>query len=247
MVSNSINKHDIANRVENSSANYYFSEQQLGIDNRTKKLVMEQALRYVNGSEVLELGFVDGMFTDMLINSGYEVTVVEGAQNHIAYATQKYKNNSHVNIVHDYFETFDCSKKYNTIIAGDMIQYLDNPVDFFSKTKNWLAADGVLIVTTPNSRSFHRRIGSYLGVVACPEQVNAHEKSTGNISMYDSYQLRNVLTRSGYHVNFVKGCFLKPLSSKQIEDWNDDLLQAFMSIGDELGDYGWFLMALCSL
>lgn len=43
MASNIITKHDIAERVENSSGSYFFGEQQLGIDNRTKKLVMEQA------------------------------------------------------------------------------------------------------------------------------------------------------------------------------------------------------------
>jgi hypothetical protein len=131
-------------------------------------------------------------------------------------------------------------------MAGDMIQYLENPVLFFSNAKDWLTDDGSIIVTTPNRRSFHRRLGAYLGVSINPEEVTSHEKSTGNVVMYDQYQLRNVLLSSGLQVNFVRGCFLKPLSSKQIEGWDDNLLKAFLEIGNELGDYCWFLIAFCT-
>jgi 2-polyprenyl-3-methyl-5-hydroxy-6-metoxy-1,4-benzoquinol methylase len=246
MVLSETKNNSIAQKVEINSNSYYFSEQQLGIDNRTKRLVMEQVLPYVKGQKVMELGFVDGMFTDMLIESKLDITIVEGASRHVEYAALKYKDCEQVKIVHDYFETFDCSDKYDTIIAGDMIQYLDKPIDFFSKARKWLANDGILLATTPNSRSFHRRIGAYLGVTKNPESVNTHERATGNIIMYDTYQLRNVLEQSGLRVNFVRGCFLKPLSSKQIIDWDDSLLRAFLAMGDELGDYGWFLIAHCS-
>lgn len=239
-------KNKIAQRVDHNSESYYFSDQQLGLDNRTKKLVMEQTLRYVKGPNVLELGFVDGMFTDMMLEHGLNVTVVEGAKNHIEYAIKKYKREKYITIVHDYFETFDSEDRFDTIVAGDMIQYLDNPIPFFIKAKNWLTVDGAIIVTTPNRRSFHRRIGAYLGISINPEAVTSLEKSTGNIIMYDQYLLRDVLVSSGLFVHFVRGCFLKPLSSKQMETWDDNLLKAFLEIGDELGDYCWFLVALCT-
>jgi len=39
-----LNKKELSQKVEKNSQSYYFSEQQLGIDNRTKKLVMEQII-----------------------------------------------------------------------------------------------------------------------------------------------------------------------------------------------------------
>jgi 2-polyprenyl-3-methyl-5-hydroxy-6-metoxy-1,4-benzoquinol methylase len=235
----------IAQKVEQHSQSYYFSEQQTGIDNRTKRLVMKQLLPYIHGPKVLELGFVDGMFTDMMLAQGMELTVLEGAAKHVHYAREKYKNKP-VTVIHDYFETFHSPTAYDTIIAGDMIQYLEDPVSFFSKAKSWLTHDGAAIVTTPNRRSFHRRIGGCLGISNNPEAVTDHEKSTGNIKMYDSYELKDVLVKSGLHVHFVRGSFLKPLSSKQIEHWDDELLNAFLDIGNELGDYCWFLTAYCT-
>lgn len=241
-----INRKELSLKVETNSKTYYFSEQQIGIDNRIKKLVMEQILPYLKGHKVLELGFVDGMFTDVMLSRGFDITIVEGAEKHVNYAKNKYKDEKNVSIIHDYFELFDTQDKYNTVLAGDMIQFLDDAVAFFSRAKNWLADDGILIVTTPNRRSFHRRIGTYLNVLSSPEEVNINDKKTGNVIMYDMYQLNDVLLRSGLCVHFIRGCFFKPLSSSQMKDWDDELLRAFLKIGEELGDYCWFLVACCS-
>lgn len=239
-------KEKLIQKVEMNSRNYYFSEQQMGIDNKTKQLVMRQLVPYLNGPQVLELGFVDGMFTDILLDMGLEITILEGAEKHINYAKTKYEHNMHVTIVHDYFETFEACKKYNTIVAGDMIQYLEDPIGFFAKAKTWLTDDGSILVSTPNRRSFHRRMGAYMGFSTNPEEVSETEKATGNIMMYDNYQLRDVLFKSGLNVHFVRGCFLKPFSSKQMEHWDEKLLNALLAIGNELGDYCWFLIAYCT-
>ena len=36
-------------------------------------------------------------------------------------------------------------------------------------------------------------------------------------------------------------------SSEQMEDWPDDLLRAFLEVGDELEDYCWFVYAVCQV
>ena len=63
--------------VERAAGHYYHSEQQLGIDNRTKALVMERLVPHLQGPAVLELGFVDGMFTDAkaLLKGGLDLVV----------------------------------------------------------------------------------------------------------------------------------------------------------------------------
>lgn len=228
------------------SNDYYFSEQQLGIDNRTKRLVMNQIMPCIKGPKVLELGFVDGMITDLLLSHGVDVIILEGAAKHIEYARKKYHGHHRVSIIHGNFEEFVTADKYDTILAGDMLQYLEDPIVFFSKAKEWLADAGLLIVTTPNRRSFHRRIGAYMGVLNNPEEVGAHDKATGNKKMYDAYELKYVLEKSGLKVDSVRGCFLKPLSSEQLKNWDDKLMEAFLKIGEELGDYCWFLTALAT-
>ena len=45
---------------------YYYSTQQMGIDRRTKNFVVERCRPFIRGPKVLDLGFVDGSWTDKI-------------------------------------------------------------------------------------------------------------------------------------------------------------------------------------
>ncbi len=232
--------------VERAAGHYYHSEQQLGIDNRTKALVMDRILPFLKGPDALELGFVDGEFTDRLLQAGVHVDVVEGASWHVAFGEKKYRDDGRVRFFHALFQDFEPEKTYDTVVAGDMIRYLADPVSFLSKVGRWLKADGRLLITVPNSRSLHRRVGSLMGLEARPEEANLRDQEVGNQRSYDRYQLRELLRNSGFLVTELRGAFLKPLSSAQMTDWSDELLGAFNLLGQELEDYCWFLYAVAS-
>src|SRR5262249_7223834 len=153
--------------------------------------------------------------------------------------------NPKVQVFHTLFQQFQPQVQYNTIIAGDMLRYLPDPEGFLKNVRNWLGDDGVLIATIPNSRSLHRGNGSLMNMETSPTQLNQRDREVGNLRSYDRYEFRSLLVQSGYTVNQLHGCFLKPLSSNQMEDWSDELLRAFLAIGDELEDYCWFIYAVC--
>ncbi|MCM3900474.1 MAG: class I SAM-dependent methyltransferase [Pyrinomonadaceae bacterium] len=227
------------------SSDYYYSTQQQGIDRRTKEFVVQRCLPFLKGSAVLDLGFVDGMWTDRILDLGWESDIVEGAERHVNHARQRYAGNDRVTIHHALFEAFQPSRRYNSIIAGDILRYISEPVTFLRHLKDWLATNGRVILTVPNSRSLHRRIGTLMNMEAHPTDANNRDKEVGNLRSYDRYQLRHELQCAGLRIVELRGCFLKPLSSGQMEGWSDDLLQAFCEIGDELEDYAWFLYAVC--
>jgi hypothetical protein len=126
-----------------------------------------------------------------------------------------------------------------------MVRYLDDPAAFLATAQHWLEDDGTLIVTVPNSRSLHRRVGALMNMETTPTQANARDTEVGNRRGYDRYDLRHLLHQAGLEVVTLRGCFLKPLSSAQMEGWSDELLRAFLDVGDELEDYAWFLYAVC--
>jgi hypothetical protein len=126
-----------------------------------------------------------------------------------------------------------------------MLQYISEPIEFLAGTRDWLKNNGVLIATTPNRNSLHRRVGALMNLESSPSSLNKRDTEVGNLRLFDKYDLREVLVRGGYDIEVLRGCFLKPLSSAQIEAWSDSLLRAFMEIGEELGDYCWFLYAIC--
>lgn len=232
--------------VERASNHYYHTPQQLGIDNRTKKFIIERCLPFVKGPNVLELGYVDGSWSDLILKKGNQLEIVEGASKHIEHAKRRFGAVNSVEINHCLFQEFEPNKQYDTIIAGDMIRYLDDPERFLHRCSSWLKPNGILIVTAPNNRSLHRRIGSLMRLESTPSSPNTRDREVGNLRSYDRYELRNMLEESGYIIEELRGCFLKPLSSSQMDHWSDELLEAFLEIGNEMEDYCWFLYAICS-
>ena len=236
---------DVRAEVERASQSYYHTPLQRGIDNRTRAFVIERCLPAVRGPRVLELGYIDGLWTDALVDAGHEVDVVEGATRHVAHGRERFEGNAKVRVFHALFQEFEPDRRYDTVVAGDMLRYLDDPIGFLRRAGGWLHADGVAIVTVPNSRSLHRRIGALMGMERGPADANRRDVEVGNRRSYDRYELRSVLIESGFTVVELGGCFLKPLSSDQMQDWDETLLRAFLDVGEELQDYCWFIYAVC--
>lgn len=231
--------------VERAAGHYYFTAQQQGIDNRTKRLVIERCLPRVRGPRVLELGYVDGLWTDALLAAGHDVDVVEGASRHVAHASDRYAANPSVRVFHQLFQEFEPDGTYDTILAADVIRYLPDALGFLRRARAWLAESGLLLITVPNSRSLHRRIGALIGTEATPTTANERDREVGNLRAYDRYELRALALAAGYEPIEIRGCFLKPLSSMLMENWSDELLRALLLVGDELEDYCWFIYAVC--
>lgn len=230
--------------VERAAQFYYGSALQRGIDARTKQLVIERCAAFISGPAVLDLGFVDGSWTDAALARDASVDIVEGAAVHAVLAERRYKGQPAVRVFHALFQEFSPDRRYDTVIAGDMLRYVPDDGVFLRRVRDWIAPGGHLIVTVPNRRSLHRRIGALMGLEASPDEPNARDREMGNRRSYDQHLLEHLLRQSGFAFERVHGCFLKPLSSMQMQDWSDDLLRAFLLAGDQLQDYCWFLYAI---
>jgi SAM-dependent methyltransferase len=230
--------------VERAANFYYHSPLQLGIDSRTKRLIIERCTSFIRPPRVLDLGYVDGNWTEVALGRGARVDIVEGASRHVALARERYAGRPDVRIFDALFQDFEPDVTYDTIIAGDMLRYVPDDVEFLARMSRSLMPGGHLIATVPNRRSLHRRVGAALGIEPNIDEPNVRDREVGNRRSYDRYTLRHALTAGGLEVVELRGCFLKPLSSAQMQDWSDELLRAFLHVGDELEDYCWFLYAL---
>jgi 2-polyprenyl-3-methyl-5-hydroxy-6-metoxy-1,4-benzoquinol methylase len=237
---------DVRDEVEKASRNYYHTPQQAGIDNRIKRLIIERCEPYIQGPRVLELGYIDGIWTDVLLQRhGCSVDIVEGASRHVEHAEKRYADNPTVRVFHQLFQEFEPGEQYDTVLAADMLSCLPDAAGFLRAAAGWLKPEGHLIATVPNSRSLHRRIGALMNIEATPTEINELYRQVGNRGSYDRYALRHLLLESGLEIKSLRGCFLKPLTSAQIETWSDELLRAFAEIGDELEDYCYYMYAVC--
>lgn len=119
--------------------------------------VLELVNRYVEkNSEILDLGAGEGEFTRRLIEDKYKAIAVDGldifwrnpeiplllADLDKEFATELGKN----------------EKKYDAIVAIEIIEHLENPYAFLRQCAELLKPNGLLFVTTPNVESITSRI-----------------------------------------------------------------------------------------
>jgi SAM-dependent methyltransferase len=55
-------------------------------------------------------------------------------------------------------EEMDLGEEFNVIVAGDIIEHLDNPGKFLGRAGKHLKPDGILLVTTPNPITYVRML-----------------------------------------------------------------------------------------
>ncbi len=224
---------------------YYFTPQQRGIDNRCRERMIDRCIRGVRDASVLELGFMDGQWTDRFRALGCRVTVVEGALRNYEFGRTKYAGDRNVELVHALFEDFAPTGRFDVLLMGGMLKHLDDPAALLRRSRAWLASGGLLIATTPNAKSLHRRIGVHMGLLDSLSDLSPTDRSVGNLRHYDLDSFRSLLEQGGYRVEEIATAMLKPVSSDRMADWPDDLLDALDRMATELPEYGWYIYALC--
>jgi hypothetical protein len=102
--------------VNSAASHYYFTSQQTGIDNRCRERMIRRCLPYVKDKGViLELGFMDGQWTDYFLEKDCRVVAVEGALKNVEFGLQKYGNEPRVSLVHSLFEDYTPGEKFDRI------------------------------------------------------------------------------------------------------------------------------------
>jgi 2-polyprenyl-3-methyl-5-hydroxy-6-metoxy-1,4-benzoquinol methylase len=233
--------------INKAAESYYFTSQQIGIDNRCRERMIRRCIAHVVPGDVLELGFMDGQWTDHFLAKGCRVTAVEGAERNFKFGQDKYRGLRGVTMVHSTFENFTPTQRYDLIHMGGVLKHLDDPAALLRRSIDWLEPKGTLIATTPNARSLHRRVGVHMGALKDLSSLSETDRSVGNLRHYDMDSFRSLLHEGGYEPVELATAVLKPLSSAQMTDFSDELLDALDKMADEIPDYGWYIYAVCKL
>lgn len=233
-------------QVERAADGYYFSAQQQGIDNRCRERMIRRCMPFVPpGAEVLELGFIDGQWTDQFLARDCRVQVVEGAERNVAYGMDKYRGDARVRFVAALFEDYDTDVRHDVVHMGGVLKHLAEPRAFLVRAARWLKPGGILIATTPNARSVHRRLGVSMGLLDDIHGLSDTDRAVANLRHYDRDSFRALLEGAGYHVVALGAAMVKFLSSQQMTDYSDALLDALDRLADDMPDMGWYLYAIC--
>jgi 2-polyprenyl-3-methyl-5-hydroxy-6-metoxy-1,4-benzoquinol methylase len=246
-----ISKQEQLSAIEVASDKYYYTAEQ-EFDDISKMMVIKEMCNFVKARRMLDLGYINDIWTKTLLEMGGTVDIIEAASEHVERARRDFRHEPRVKVFQTLFEDYKPTEPYDTILMSGVIKHVPNDVDFLRTAKAWLKPDGVVVAGTPNSRSFHRRLGAYMGLELVPDAHNERDKEVFNVHLYDRFRWRAIFLQAGYEVQKIKGVFLKILSTEQMIYLGRKydivkIMEGLREMGEELEDYAWYLLLVARL
>lgn len=104
------------------------------------------------GSSVLEIGGGEGIFLDLLRESGYETQLIEPSK-----TASKRAEKRGLNVHHGYFQEVKLEKKFDVLCLGHVLEHIDNPMFVMNTLKGYLKPKGFILLTQTNINGFMPR------------------------------------------------------------------------------------------
>jgi 2-polyprenyl-3-methyl-5-hydroxy-6-metoxy-1,4-benzoquinol methylase len=197
---------------------------------------IKEVLENCRGNKLLDIGCGVGLLCDAVSSRMKLVVGIDGSSKKIDRGRQFIKS-PNVMLVNSLIEDYNPNDHFDTIVMTNILEHIDNPVGTLKCIKDWLASDGICIITVPNALALHKRIGRHMGLIDDFYTLTPSDKAKGHRRIYDADKLRSDLEAAGFTVEKLTGLFLKPLSSKQMESFELNFIDALYKIGKELPAY----------
>jgi 2-polyprenyl-3-methyl-5-hydroxy-6-metoxy-1,4-benzoquinol methylase len=190
--------------------------------------------RFIIPGNILEMGPAEGLMTEKLYTLTDDLVLLEGSDDFCKHLVSKYPKTE---VICSLFEDFEPTKDFNNIILGHVLEHVEDPVRILNLTKSWLTVNGRILATVPNSHSIHRQVAVLMGLLASEKSMSELDLHHGHRRIYDQKMLERDFTEAKLSIIASGGYWLKPLSNKQIhQNWNEQMLKAFMKIGESYPD-----------
>lgn len=152
--------------------------------------------KYVKGKDVLDCGCVGSNESGVHTSKFLHQKIVENSKSVLgidinALGVRQLKDMGY-NVIRGNVETIDIGKKFDVIVAGDLIEHISNLGLFLENMKRHLKRGGELIIHTPNpfgiTRFYHMLTKKYV------------EVNPDHACYYDIITLKQALERHGYKI-----------------------------------------------
>jgi 2-polyprenyl-3-methyl-5-hydroxy-6-metoxy-1,4-benzoquinol methylase len=205
-----------------------------GVEKEANQFATERSLEDVRGPRVLVMGAAVGVWIEPLLRKLAKVDVIDAVDESLKPLRSMFgdKVQTHCSL----FESFTPRRKYDTVIAGHVLEHVLHPVTVLRRMKTWLTRRGRALILVPNARSIHRQIGVEMGLLPRCDALNEADRWLGHRRVYVKERLLRDIRRGGFRTSGVRGLVLKPLSNAQMESWPGPLRAAFFRLGERHPD-----------
>lgn len=183
------------------------------IEDAAQRESVNHIVRYVEPSDrILHMGWGTGIVQKEMHERGYyRMSLVEGAY---SLANDAADSGLMQVVHHNLFEEFGdggWEYDYDVVIAGHVLEHLEDPCVVLRRVETWLRPGGKIIAIVPNAESFHRRIAVMMGLISDVGDLSARDAEVGHIQSYDVARLHDDLDDAGFNPIHTFGYQFKPL------------------------------------
>ena len=220
------------NALEKIAAEYVAPDPGRLVDKKNIAMIADRVMPWVQGPEVLEMGFGDDEWTPRIIEKFGHSNIIDAAKTLLEIPKEKYGDA--VTTYESLFETFVPDKKFDTIIASFVLEHVEDPVMVLEKTLEWLNEGGKLIAIVPHADSLHRRLAVTMGMQEKPSDLGGTDKRMGHRRVYDIPSFEKDIIAAGFTIEERKGFLIKLIPQSLMANFSDEMLVGLMKLGDEM-------------
>lgn len=177
---------------------------------------------------VVELGYGDGITTDMLSPHIQNYEVVEGVSSLVGEAKRRAPG---VKVIESLFEDFCPDRQFDTILAFHVLEHVRNPDALLKHLKTWLKKTGRIFVLVPNALSLHRQLALSMGLIDSVHELSDRDHLVGHLRVYSPSQLVSQIEDCGFKIITEKGFFIKPFPNSMMLEHADELIEGLNHLG----------------
>lgn len=221
------------NSLDTIASNY---TEEVGFERNLQKYKIKEISKFIKGKSMLDIGCGVGSITKAFEKHFDRIVGIDGSEVKIEKANRL---NSAPNISYllTMFDEYVAEEKFEFIVSTNVLEHVSDSVSFLKTIKKWLTPGGRVVITVPNALGLHKRIGKQIGAIDSYYKLTEADRDKGHVRIYDKNSLRTDFEIAGLTVKYLGGILLKPLSHKQMETWDENIVDALYVIGHDLTDY----------